>query len=964
MTTQTAPVIPPRPSRSPQPPTTAPDMPKIPPRPSNRRHDRSVSPMPDSYAPSPFNEWNGPGMTRTTSNDLPQRPPSVTIPSLGEEGIEYADLDVGNMSDSHHQAPAETRNIGSDLKIHAPRPSLPTSSAKAKLQTVTRTDSRQAAAVGVGRDGPSPAHEEQERSSRSLHSHASGSRAESSTASSERRHSAQLGDEHGIRVPMYPNAGDVQAPSPSPYLEQGSQRSGRNHHRSRSHRDSSLPPGSYGLHGHGVQYNDKFEAAWYEKHPDEYVKEEGQYGPGVGTPRPDWALSSDDLNKIVRSPAKPGFGTSPAAQGTPDEEVGYLASDEYTHRMASPPLEARQDSSLPVVESPLRQMSFPASALEPKEAPSSPLRRPRTGSSHGHHHEGEVIHVDDPVHPLHHPDGFAPAPASDDHTHDAEAAFEEEEEPILAADEMRPESAYLHPAITPTFEHRDSFDESRSRTPSVTHSRSNSRSASQGGVPALTRWDSRDQWEDSHTPLENVEEYEPLFPEDDEKKERPLSAADRFKQRPDMSKHRFPSEDIWEDAPNSLQLHATVTTPDLPRPDSTERFETPEQEAARKMQTSQINSHQVATQILEGEGSQNKKKPTRPDTIKQRFPSRDIWEDAPDSQQLVTTVEPAKDEIKSPEVPSKPSIPLRPQRQAQSTSPTEKRQAPVIPDRPKPQIPSRPTKTSSTENLTKVPSAGSTGSTESTKDAPAVPKAKPAIPARPGGSKIAALKAGFLTDLNSRLQLGPQQPKPQEKEPEPAAEKQPLSDARKGRARGPARRKPAAENANARLPTIPEVKITATWNVWEVREDGNLIVGSDAAVEKPSAAPVETSMAPELAKNTAGEPTDPVAESPVQQKEDVVSPDTVPAAAEPKLLQEEEAPASTEETTEQGDMPSSVETETAAKQVDPEPATDPATVANEMAASIPPTNLDDKLENLTASADGKSRSDGDIHALE
>lgn len=246
-------------------------------------------------------------MTRTTSNDLPQRPPSVTIPSLGEEGIEYADLDVGNMSDSHHQAPTETRNVSTDLKIHAPRPSLPTSSAKAKVQAVTRTDSRQAAAAGLGRES-SPAQEEQDRPSRSLHSRANGSRAESSTASSDRRLSTHLADEAGFRVPMYPNAGDVQAPSPSPYLEQGTQRTGRNHHRSRSGRDSSLPPGSYGLHGHGVQHADKFEKAWYEKHPDEYVKEEGQYGPGVGTPRPDWALSSDDLNKIVRGSASGASG--------------------------------------------------------------------------------------------------------------------------------------------------------------------------------------------------------------------------------------------------------------------------------------------------------------------------------------------------------------------------------------------------------------------------------------------------------------------------------------------------------------------------------------------------------------------------------------------------------------------------------------------------------------------------------
>lgn len=247
-------------------------------------------------------------MTRTTSNDLPARPPSVTIPSLGEEGIEYADLDVGNMSDIHNQAPKETRNVSSDLKIHAPRPSLPSSSAKAKVQVVTRTDSRQAAAAGLGRDRPS----------RLLHSRASGSRTGSSPASSERRLSAQLGDDHGIRVPMYPNAGDVQAPSPSPYLDQGCQRPGRHHNRTRSGRDSSLPPGSYGLHGHGVQHADKFEKAWYEKHPDEYVKEEGQYGPGVGTPRPSWALSSDDLNKIVRGSTKPDSGLGECFSGLRD----------------------------------------------------------------------------------------------------------------------------------------------------------------------------------------------------------------------------------------------------------------------------------------------------------------------------------------------------------------------------------------------------------------------------------------------------------------------------------------------------------------------------------------------------------------------------------------------------------------------------------------------------------------------
>ncbi|KAJ5918501.1 hypothetical protein N7466_010493 [Penicillium verhagenii] len=945
MSSQTAPAIPPRPSRSPQPRSSL-EMPGIPPRPAHRRIDRSMSPMRSSYAPSPFNEWSGPSLSRTTSNDIPQRPPSVTIPSLGEEGIEYADLNVGNVPEGHHQAPAETRNVSSDLKIHAPRPSLPTLSAKAKVQAVTRTDSRQAAAAGLGRESESsPAIEEPERTSRSLHSRASGSRAESSTASSDRRLSMQPGDEHGFRVPMYPNAGDVQAPSPSPYLEQGSQRSGRNHHRSRSARDSSLPPGSYGLHGHGVPNGDKFEKAWYEKHPDEYVKEEGQYGPGVGTPRPDWALSSDDLNKIVRGPAGSTPGTSPDVLGTPEEEVGYLASDEYMHRMSSPPPDSRLDSQ-PVVESPLRQISFPASEIEPKNAPASPLRHGRS-RSHGNYADNEIIHVDNPKHPLHHPDGFAPTPVLDEPTVAVEEALEEDE-PILASDEVRPGSAYLHPAVSPT---RGSFDEEyRSRTPSVSHSRSNSRSASAQAAPVLTRFDSRELYDDNHTPLENVEEYEPLFPEDENKKDRPVSAADRFKKRPELSKHRFPSQDIWEDTPNSLQLHATVNTPDLPRSDSAGAFETPEQEAVRRMQNSKINSHQVASHILEGESArESPKAPKRPDAIKQRFPSRDIWEDVPDSQQLVTTVEPADDEIKSPEEPVRPSIPARPQRQPQSTSPTEKRQPPVIPGRPKPQIAVRPAKPS--------PQAPASSETrEAAVEGPAMPKAKPAVPARPGGSKIAALKAGFLTDLNSRLQLGPQQPKPQEKEPEPPVEKQPLSDARKGRARGPARRKPAAENANARLPTIPEIKITETWNVWQVCEDGNLLVGDEKIDTQLPEKSIQSEpiVAPEIAKNIAGEPVDPTPESPIAAVE--LSSNNKDAATEVEQTSTaepvpEQISSPVIEPPTQQDEP---EPESKQEAVLPESAQAPA----EEAVSL---KLDDALEDMTAEADSKKASDGDFH---
>ncbi|KAH8423822.1 uncharacterized protein LDX57_001578 [Aspergillus melleus] len=966
MATQTGPVVPPRPSRSPHQQGLAPnsgEIPKIPPRPT-RRFERSISPLRDSYAPSPLNEPpNGASLSRTVSNDLPQRPPSVTIPSLGEEGIEYEDLDVGSASEGHHTTPAETRNVGSDLKLHAPRPSLPNASAKAKVQAVTRTDSRQAAAAGIGGRVASPLpDEQQDRSARSLHSR-NGSRAESSTASAERRQSFNV-DEHGIpeigqRVPMYRDAGDVQAPSPSPYqAEFAGSRSGRTHNRTRSGREASLPPGSYGLHGHGVQPNDKFEKAWYEKHPEEYVKEEqGQYGPGVGTPRPDWALSSDDLNKIVRGSAVTGsgLGTSPAVTGTPEEEVGYIASDQYTNHFSPPPPESRRDSR-PAVDSPLRTET--TAALESEAQQEASQEKP------------DVIHVDEPYHHLHHPDGFAQTPEPETLTRGVGEDAAEDEEPILAADEVRPESAFQHPAVSPTFGRRESFDhDGRSRTPSAAHSRSNSRSTSLHGMPTLARFNSRDEREDTHTPLEDVEEYEPLFPEDEKKENNVLPAAERFKKRPDMSQHRFPSQDIWEDSPNSLQLHATVSTPDIPKQDV---FETPEQESFRRSQTSHLDPHKVASHILESE-DQEEKPATRPDISKQRFPSRDIWEDAPESHKLVTTIEPSEEEVKSPEakspevkspeVPAKPVIPSRPARRPQQppsvdastkpgASPTEKRQPPQIPDRPKPQVPNRPAKP-----------AFHGGNDQEAKDPAAKPK--PAVPARPGGGKIAALKAGFLTDLNSRLQLGPQGPKPQEKKEEtPPAEKVPLSDARKGRARGPARRKPAVEKSTPKLPTIPEVKITATWNVWQMSEDGNLTVGDGETTEPRAVTPPDTSlsdnatMAPPLAKNLAGEPADPqFSPDKLESQETPVSPDVTPAAESQPPLADTAPSTATEPIT----VPSFTEPVTKPEEaVDAPPR--PEIAASDPNHTSPPSSpekqIDAAAEQLAASADGKRLSDG------
>lgn len=331
------PQIPPRPARSTQqqpPPMTAADVPQIPPRPERRRaSERSQSPTREHFARSPLNErplgmslgnrsggdYGSHRQTASSSNlDLPQRPPSVSLPSIGQEGNEYADMDYKsddpNVVDAGNpNEPKETRNIGSDLPLHAPRPSFSNSTAKRRVSQVTRTDSNQAAAAGIGK-AHKPA-DDKDAHDRILKPKASFRTVSSASTERPGSSAAETEDEHGIpeigqRVPMYPDAGDVQAPSPTPFQQtfpagigfhnSGSHKPGRHHRRTPSGREI-LPPGSYGMHGHGVSSTDQFEKSWYEKHPDLLEKEEhGQYGPGIGGGRGEWALSSDDLNKLVR----------------------------------------------------------------------------------------------------------------------------------------------------------------------------------------------------------------------------------------------------------------------------------------------------------------------------------------------------------------------------------------------------------------------------------------------------------------------------------------------------------------------------------------------------------------------------------------------------------------------------------------------------------------------------------------
>lgn len=614
------------------------------------------------------------------------------------------------------------------------------------------------------------------------------------------------------------------------------------------------------------------------------------------------------------------LGTHEGIMSYPDEQIGYLASEQYSSRIASPAHggptlhKLHSNSSQPHIESPLRKASFPADVFEKAEFDKS--RESLSGRSDAIDSEAEeeVIHVDDPDRKYHKVIG------GEEHMHETEdlgphggntpdhGGYIDENGygvPILASDEVAKDvgAEHMQPAVSPKQERRSSAyyigDEYGSGNITPT-SRPSSRPGSIHGVhTSLARFSSRhEEREEMHTPLEDVEEYEPLFPDEDKNKQGPVSAAERFKARPDMLKHRFPSQDIWEDTPSSAMHVTTVSTPDLlTQNDSTrgkpasKTFEDPSVEMARK---GEVNETEKAKLLPKEERlAKSRFAPHLRDDMggrpgmQQRFPSRDIWEDTPDSMQLVTTVAsspPPGEEAKSPEeaTPNKPSIPPRPlnrgklgessttpnvpvstevkqpqiparppkrmhavppadaqltdakippsQNLDKNMSPTEGRKGPSLPDRPKPQVPARPAKKESLEALTKTQSAGSSGS-QDTVTSPPLPKAKPSIPPRAGGTK-AHLPTGFMSDLNQRLQLGPRPPvKEKEPEPEPIADKEvgPLTDARKGRARGPQRRAPAkspASSTDTATPSLPIFSLSTPRSLWSITEDDGLVVNT------------------------------------------------------------------------------------------------------------------------------------------
>ncbi len=571
-------------------------------------------------------------------------------------------------------------------------------------------------------------------------------------------------------------------------------------------------------------------------------------------------------------------GTSGSTMSYPDEQIGYLASAQYSAQSQSATpyglSKTLTNTSQPAMESPLRKASVPAEDVDPVVQVRN-LRSASQKSEEAVESGNEApIHIDEPKERYNKVTG---GQETIDETQDPKPYLKDDEEhgysvPILAADEVAKggDSDFLQPAVSPRYDRRSSSYDYGHGSGDVTpsNSRPSSRPGSIYGLHSASHSLSRfishhDDRETMHTPLEDVDEYEPLFPDEDSK-QKALSHFERFKQRPDALKHRFPSQDIWEDAPNSVMHQAMVSTPDLPQASEIKPsavFEPPENEAAGKGEVPQTRTDDFLT----------KSRPHLKDEIRRpglqpRFPSSDIWEDSPESYHQFATVGSIPNEGNAPtEAQSKPAIPPRPSNKSRlgedassaqiapsvpprpqktastippidskapgatspttQRSPTELRKVPSLPDRPKPQVPPRPMKKTSGDSLRKLASRDSVDINEIEKappiTSPPLNKAKPQIPARPAQAKFNNLKGNFMTDLNQKLGLGP--PKEKEKDPETEIEAKPLEDARKGRARGPQRRAPAKSPAAVPASTF---SVSKPLSLWQIDDTGLLTVGA------------------------------------------------------------------------------------------------------------------------------------------
>lgn len=216
--------------------------------------------------------------------------------------------------------------------------------------------------------------------------------------------------------------------------------------------------------------------------------------------------------------------------GTPTEQIGFQASEEYTSRMSSPRPQswahhpAQSNTSQPHVDSPLKKETAPDNA-DGKAEFEGDLSKKLDGRANARPEseaeDEDTIHVDAPgrrISKIYGGAGYLDSTEDlgpyagneeDDGIHD-ELGYGA---PILASDEVakEPFGWELQPAVSPLNESRANAYEEHTvfqRSGSASSSRTPSRPASiHGGLSGLRL--------PSERPLEALDEYEPLFSDGD-----------------------------------------------------------------------------------------------------------------------------------------------------------------------------------------------------------------------------------------------------------------------------------------------------------------------------------------------------------------------------------------------------------------------------------------------------------------
>ena len=671
------------------------------------------------------------------------------------------------------------------------------------------------------------------------------------------------------------------------------------------------------------------------------------------------ARSSTDLNQsVAQSPDLDA--ANDATTPVPDEEIGYLASEQYARVISpqptgtsttghSPTLRRGDSEDAPVSLYGIVANSSTSIDEKDKEISIHLDALPHHGGVYHHHH--------------HHDSRAGTRPGSALGMMGEEEEEEEREHPILASDEVQKRGGeFMLPAISPPLPPRrpGSMPNTRPHSVAPTGPCSDADDDDDDSdidiEPANLSSNTGFELRESLLALQPGEETEPLFPEDEDEGAGRCAAGavDNIQEKPKRpglppsmsSGHRFPSRDIWEEAPDHAHLQAIVSSPptadaeaqddsreegkpaertsstpeyvqgqphDHYEPGDEKEFEQRHKDAKKKagdyrheVQSEGPDEH-LDRLLKRGKKGEESAGSGDRNGVK-RFPSNDIWEDVPPSLQLSTTVTPSNDpqegstnehesratttgaarlddkitsipeeednarptagapiegssttepgSLARPQVPStRPARKVPPQTGdstlASSTSSEsapispDKKAPPGLPDRPKPKVPARPNRPATTmarspsTESPPVASSGSSGSAAPGNTPPVSSKPKPAIPPRAGGvgGKIAALKAGFMNDLDQRLKLGPQAPKQEEK---PAGEEEDkptevLGDVRKSRAKGPRGRKlPTAKEAETKTeaktdPAAFKMEIVGVWTVWSM-DDKGVNVGEESAI--------------------------------------------------------------------------------------------------------------------------------------